>query len=118
MLKTRAEVMKNLGKIYKDLITLKEPIETPDGQGGYKPNFQTVATVYAFVKKPRLATEVEAGGVVSELTYEIALPDRPGVPDAKKKWKVLFDQKVFIVEHAYINDYDREKILVVKEVVR
>lgn len=118
MLKTKNEVMKQVGKIYKDLITLQELGKTPDGQGGFKKGVLAEYQVYAFVNKPKVATETEAGAIVSELTYQINLPDRLGVPDVQKGWLVLCGSKKFEVEHAYINNYDREKVLICREVVK
>jgi SPP1 family predicted phage head-tail adaptor len=119
MLKTKSEVMKQLGRVYKDKIILKKPVKVPDGQGGFKSDFQYVATVYSFFKKVKTAINEEAGAIVSAVTREIAIPNRPGIPAVKKGWQVLFGTKTFSIDQEpYDDDYNREKVLICREVVK
>jgi len=118
MLKTKAETMKVLGRTYRDRVILQQPVKIPDGQGGSKSDLQTVATVGAYLRAPRVSTDTEAGAVVSEMTYEIKIQNRPGVPDVRKGWRGIWGNKTFSVEHVYDDAYDQTKVLVCREVVR
>ncbi|HBR33189.1 MAG TPA: head-tail adaptor protein [Firmicutes bacterium] len=96
-------------------ITLQKPSKTPDGQGGRKKDFEDVATVWAEFRRPKMATEVEAGAVISDMTQEISIRYRT---DVKRGWRVLYGDRSFDVIHPPY-DYNRENtILVCREVVR
>lgn len=119
MLKTKAEVMKTLGRVYKDRIELQKPAKkTPDGKGGFVTTFETVATVGAFFRKPKVSTTDKAGVEASEMVYEVAIQNRSGVPDVKKGWQIVFGTKKFDVKHAYDDDFNREKIIIYEDVVK
>jgi head-tail adaptor len=119
MLKTKAEIMKQLGRVYKDLLVLQKPVKVPDGQGGFKEGDPVEFQVYAYFKKVKTSLNEETGTIVSAITREIAIPNRPGIPDVKKGWRVLFGPKTFLVEQEpYDDDYNREKVLICKEVIR
>jgi SPP1 family predicted phage head-tail adaptor len=119
MLKTKAEVMKQLGRVYKDQITLQKAVKIPDGQGGFKKSDPVEYQVYAYFKKVQTSLNEETGTIVSAITREIAIPNGPGVPAVKKGWRVLFGMKTFSVEQEpYDDDYNREKVLICKEVIR
>jgi head-tail adaptor len=118
MLKTKADVMKVLGRTYRDKIILKEPVKTPDGQGGFKPGWDDGITVGAYFRTPKLSTQEETGTIISEMTQEIKIQNRIGVPDVCKGWRAEFGTKTFSVEHVYNDDYDQTKVLVCKEVTR
>lgn len=96
------------------LITLQEYRRTPDGQGGFKSEWVTVAKVMAKFAKPKLATVQEDGTIISDMTREISIRRRT---DIRKGWRVLYEGRIFDVEHTY--DYDRTTtVLVCREVLK
>lgn len=119
MLKTKAEVMKQLGRVYKELITLQQPVKVPDGQGGYEEGEPVEYPVYAYFKKVKTSLNAETGAIVSAVTREIAIPNRPGVPEVKKGWKVVSGTKTFSIDQEpYEDDYNREIVIICREVVK
>ena len=105
--------MVNAGRKNKR-IQLQKNVKTPDGQGGYASEWATVTTVWAETKRPQLSTQENAGTIVSELTWEIGVRHRS---DVRRGWRVLYEGRVFDVEHTY--DYGRvDTILVCREVVK
>jgi len=108
----------SIGKLDKR-IKLLRPNLIPDGAGGFKPipgsdKFVVVTTVWAEFLKPRVATLVETGAVISEMTREIKIRNRA---DVRKGWRIGWGNKTFDVLHTYETERDAT-MLVCREVVR
>jgi head-tail adaptor len=118
MIKTKAEVVKVLGRVYREKITLQQPIKTPDGRGGFVSSWSEGIEVKFYSRTPKTSTTEEAGAVVSIMVHEFKIQDRPGVPPVERGWRVLDGTKTLPVEHVYPDDYDRTLVLVCREVVK
>lgn len=113
-MKTKAEAMKDLGRVFNKRIVLQKNDQIPDSHNGFTDNWVDVATVWAEFRKPRTATVETAEAFSGELTYEVVIWKRG---DVERGWRVLWKNKVMEVENVY--NYDDETIvLVCRELAR
>lgn len=110
--------MKALARLYREQIILQRCDKIPDGMGGFKTEWVTVATVGARLRNPRVKTAEETGAVQSVRMHEIRIRNRPGAPDIRRGWRVLWGTKTISVEDAYYDDYDGDKVLICRETVK
>lgn len=106
--------MKDLGKVPNKYITLAKPEEQEDQQGGRKPGFAPVASVWAEMRIPNLTQTNDTGGIVSKATQEFRIWRRT---DVRRDWQVTLGDRKFSVLHTY--EPNGEKIaLICQEIVR
>lgn len=102
-----------IGKMNKK-ITLQQPVNIPDGRGGYKKTYETVTSVWAEFLTPNVSTEEANGTIISEVMRKVSIWRRN---DVKKGWRVLWGNRILSIEHTY--EYgDALTTLVCKEVVK
>jgi SPP1 family predicted phage head-tail adaptor len=103
-----------IGQMDKKII-LQKPVKVTDGQGGRKPSYETVTSVWAEFIRPSIQTVESAGTIVSEMLRKMIIWKRS---DVRRGWQVLFGNRTFSVEHSYDDDNPLKMVLVCKEVVR
>lgn len=103
-----------IGKMNNKII-LQKPVKTPDGQGGFRTDYQIAYTIWAEFIRPNLQTVESTGTIVSEIFRKIIIWKKL---DVKRGWRVLFGTRTFNVEHSYDDDNPLKMVLVCKEVVK
>jgi SPP1 family predicted phage head-tail adaptor len=92
MIKTKAEAMKEVGKVYKDKIIILGPGLTPDGEGGFIEGEIELQTLLANVTEIRATQQYEFNSIGVEATHRIELPKRP-IKTVDEKNRIKYTDK-------------------------
>jgi SPP1 family predicted phage head-tail adaptor len=100
-------------------LTFSKPSKIPDGQGGFKQGFAEAGHTWGAFRNLQANTEEEAGAITSQIKRKILVRKSTLSEQIHKGWKAAWKTRLFDVEHAYPDEYDRGLIVViVKEVVK
>jgi SPP1 family predicted phage head-tail adaptor len=73
----------------RERVTIQQPVETPDTQGGRVTTWTTLATVWAAIRPWRRAggEYLQAQSVIAKMDYEVEIGYRPDVtPKMRLQW--------------------------------
>ena len=77
---------------------MQKPVEQSDDMGGYEETWEDVATVWAFIKEPRVQTALKGDSVVSNLLWTITVRH---INDVELNWRIIYEGREFEIEHRY-----------------
>lgn len=94
------------------LITLQEPTQTSDGQGGYVTTYPTMATVWAEFMRPGMQQLEAIGTVVSELTQLVRIRYRS---DVCRGWRLGYGSRTYDILDKYEDGRNSAVVLICRE---
>lgn len=75
-------------------ITLWEPVQTPDGQGGRSKGYEPRGTVWGEFRKPKRQIVAINGGIVADVEQEISIRFKSEI---RRGWRVTYKNRTFDV---------------------
>ena len=73
----------------KHRMTIRQPVLTPDGAGGFSESWQDVATVYAAITPRAAGEQLKYGQIEATVTYQVVMRYRTDITSGM----ILLDEK-------------------------
>lgn len=102
-----------IGRLNKKIAIL-EPINTPDGQGGYETEYALKYSVWGGINISRSSLVNIQGAVSSDLEYDITIR---AINKNLAGWRVEYNEKCYEILHSYEDNF-HGTVLKCREIVR